>query len=165
MLFTGEALDAATIAGNAVSMVRDALRDRKIAASERSLQALADAIAAAPVDPSGPEPMFSVPDSTVAGAGGLADPPGDSAAAGPGEPDVQHPILTPHDGGAARSVATWEARAEVDFAVFIRRYLAERPCPGPSSYLEEFRRWADRLERHGLDRLQASGAQRLRCVD
>lgn len=100
------------------------------------------------------------PDSMAADAGGLADEPGDAAAAAPGV-GMQHPILMAHAGGALATVAAWEARSEHDIGVLIRLYLAERPCPGPSPIQDDLEDWAARLEADGEARLAAQGAARL----
>lgn len=56
----------------------------------------------------------------------------------------------------------WDARAMVDVAVMIHRYLAENPPPEGSRYGADFRDWAERLEAAGSDDLSMMNARRLR---
>lgn len=80
------------------------------------------------------------------------------------EVEMQHPIMRRLEGGATAAVETWEARAEADIAVFIMRYLAENPCPGPSPVRSDLARWSRALEADGQARLQELGAGRLRMA-
>lgn len=85
----------------------------------------------------------------------------------PGSTEVasmQHPILTPHDGGSEDAIPIWEGRAQVDLAVMISRYLAEHPPPGPTPHLSHWTAWADDLRRSGEVRLEAMAARRLRSA-
>jgi hypothetical protein len=67
---------------------------------------------------------------------------------------------------AADDVSTWEARFALDLSVMLRRYLAENPCPGASSYVDDAEEWAANLERHGQERLFAvAGRRRLRLTE
>lgn len=78
---------------------------------------------------------------------------------------MQHPIMSALKGDATDTVETWEARAEIDVAIFIGRYLAERPCPGPSRLHDDLDRWGRNLQHDGQARLQELGATRLRLAD
>lgn len=71
------------------------------------------------------------------------------------------PALTAHE-GAGLAGTVWDARAEVDFGLFIRRYIGENPPPEDSLFIGDFETWAARLIRHGEARLSTTGARRLR---
>jgi hypothetical protein len=122
----GHALDTANCAGteNTVCAGRNAIFCNRNAQRPASRVANADLIRSvssmgrSPIhpttntgslDPSDDRHTFAVPESTAAGAGGLAQTPGDAAAAGPGAPEMQHPILTVHPGGAGHGQVTGEA--------------------------------------------------------
>lgn len=74
----------------------------------------------------------------------------------------QSPLLVFHAGANADAVKTWEAHAEADVGVLIRRYLADHPCPGASRIRGDLEDWADRLEAVGQARLAELGLRRLR---
>ncbi len=67
------------------------------------------------------------------------------------------------DEGAV-DVRTWEARAEQDIGIVIRRYLSEQPCPGPSGVADAFSTWSDGLVCDGQARLEELGIRRLRSA-
>ncbi len=46
-------------------------------------------------------------------------------------------------------VVEWEGRAQIAVGMFIERYLADHPCPGPSSHYDAWREWASNLRAHG----------------
>jgi hypothetical protein len=103
--------------------------------------------------------------SMAAGIEGLVQPPGDNAAEAPEVSlSMQHPILTPIDGGSVTSAEPWEATFEADLAVMLRRYLAENPPPAPSQLARDAENWASNLEHLGRARLAAAGARRLRSA-
>jgi hypothetical protein len=64
----------------------------------------------------------------------------------------------------ADTVDLWEARFELDLSVMLHRYLTERPCPGTSPLVGDAERWAENLERHGLERLSRVAGRRLRLT-
>lgn len=55
----------------------------------------------------------------------------------------------------------WDGRAEVALGVWIKRYLAEDPPPTDSEIADDLSKWAENLERHGHERLAASGGRHL----
>lgn len=77
---------------------------------------------------------------------------------------VQPPILVGHKGGAEIDPVVWDARAEVDISVLIRRYLAEQDPPAESLLAADLEDLAARLERDGRARLSAAGAAQLRVA-
>ncbi len=77
-------------------------------------------------------------------------------------PVVQGPILSAVDGGVAADVQAWEARAQIDVALLIDRYLAESPPPGESHHAELFALWSRQCRAAGEARLASLGARRLR---
>jgi hypothetical protein len=77
---------------------------------------------------------------------------------------MQHPILTGHDGGGETAALTWEARAQVDLAILIERYLMENPPPPRATHPHLYRAWAADLRLAGEAGLAALGAARLRSA-
>lgn len=77
---------------------------------------------------------------------------------------MQHPILMGHDGGGEDDTLIWEARAQVDLAVLIERYLVENPPPARASHPHLYRAWAADLRLAGEAGLEAMGAVRLRTA-
>lgn len=74
------------------------------------------------------------------------------------------PLMHGIDGSNTGPVEIWDARAEADVAVLIRRYLADHPAPGPSRIQDGLLDWADQLEADGQARLEAQGHRRLRAA-
>jgi hypothetical protein len=58
---------------------------------------------------------------------------------------------------------TWDARAELALAAFIRTYLHNEPPPDGSAIADDLRVYAERLEHHGEQQLLAVGARRLKA--
>lgn len=77
---------------------------------------------------------------------------------------MQGPILKSHDGGQPRDAAEWEARARLDVAVLIERYLTENPPPPGAFHADLYRSWAASLRGAGQAHLAELGADRLRAV-
>ena len=77
---------------------------------------------------------------------------------------MNRPILKGHDGGPPRDVAEWEARARIDVAILIERYLTENPPPTASVHAEKYQAWAAGLRAAGEAHLTDLGAARLRAV-
>jgi hypothetical protein len=69
-----------------------------------------------------------------------------------------------HEGGDDDAAERWDARAEVDVAVLIRRYLSDHPPPASSELAADLRLWSQNLTHDGLARLEACGGRRLRAV-
>jgi len=63
-----------------------------------------------------------------------------------------------------QSAIEWDARAELDVGLMIKRYLAENPPPKQSRVADDLERWAEGLEDDGRARLQAAGRRRLRSA-
>lgn len=76
----------------------------------------------------------------------------------------QPPILRGHDGGRQDDARVWEARAQVDLAVLIERYLTENPPPPGATHHHLYRAWASDLRLAGEEALGALGAARLRIA-
>ena len=74
------------------------------------------------------------------------------------------PVLTSHDGGQPHDVAEWEARARLDVAILIERYLSQNPPPAASAHAEKYRSWASGLRAAGEAHLVALAARRLRAA-
>jgi hypothetical protein len=66
--------------------------------------------------------------------------------------------------GTRTAADEWDARAELDVAIFIERYLAERPPPAASELEADLKRWARQLRTDGEQRLWMLGASRLTTV-
>ncbi len=64
----------------------------------------------------------------------------------------------------APNPARWDAKAEHDIGVFIGRYVRENPPPPGMLFADDFKRWGEKLVRHGEARLRAAGARRLGSV-
>lgn len=77
---------------------------------------------------------------------------------------MQHPIMLAIDGGGDTAGEVWDARAEVDVALMIRRYLAENPAPAETRVAWDFQAWASALEHDGRVRLAELEAAALRVV-
>jgi hypothetical protein len=58
----------------------------------------------------------------------------------------------------------WDARAEYDLGVFMRRYLHDHPPSVPSALSRDFEVWSENLSHDGQARLAALGARRLRAL-
>lgn len=57
----------------------------------------------------------------------------------------------------ARRPEEWDARAELDVAAFIARYLNEHPPPHGTRLASDLHSWSAQLRVDGLVRLQAAG--------
>jgi hypothetical protein len=66
--------------------------------------------------------------------------------------------------GEMEEAERWDAQAEYDIGVLIRRYLQEHPRPDGAVCAEDFRRWSEALRSDGQARLQALGDHRLRVL-
>jgi hypothetical protein len=62
------------------------------------------------------------------------------------------------------SVAEWQARARLDIAVLIERYLTENPPPAGSRHAGLYSAWAAGLRAAGEAHLAELQAHRLRVV-
>ncbi|MES2867848.1 MAG: hypothetical protein V4703_14015 [Actinomycetota bacterium] len=76
----------------------------------------------------------------------------------------QPPILTSHDGGGERDALIWQARAQVDIAVLIERYLIEHPPSASATDPALYRAWAAELRAAGEEDLRALGVAHLRTA-
>lgn len=79
------------------------------------------------------------------------------------EPSVSQGVLDGVD-DVSREAERWDAQAEYDMGVFMRRYLAENPPPDEAACAEDFRRWSEDLRCDGQARLQELGVGRLRAL-
>jgi hypothetical protein len=55
----------------------------------------------------------------------------------------------------------WDAQAEYDVGVLIRRYLQEHPPPTGARFDRDFARWGERLVKRGGEDLHALGVRHL----
>ncbi len=76
----------------------------------------------------------------------------------------QPPILMGHAGGGEDETRIWEARAQLDLAVLIERYLTQNPPPPTSSHPHLYRAWASELRLAGEAGLGELGAAHLRIA-
>lgn len=89
---------------------------------------------------------------------------GDNVARSSEDSSMQHPILNGLPSGDPSCGHEWDARAELEVAVLIKRYLADRPPPPGARVADDLRCWAHRLELDGRARLAELAAPRLRVA-
>jgi hypothetical protein len=76
----------------------------------------------------------------------------------------KHMFRADEQQGEASEAERWDAQAEWDVGVFMRRYLKENPPPDGAVCAEDFHRWSEDLRCDGQARLQELGAVRLRAL-
>lgn len=73
-------------------------------------------------------------------------------------------VVDEQDAHTSESPELWDARTEIDIAVFIRLQLSRHPAPAESQVAADLLRWAEALERDGRARLTAAGVHPLRAL-
>ncbi len=66
--------------------------------------------------------------------------------------------------GGPRAALVWQARAQIDLAVLIERYLTEHPPPAGATHHLDYHDWTRRMDRAGRCVLEELRARRLRSV-
>jgi hypothetical protein len=79
--------------------------------------------------------------------------------------EVEAPMQANRNAGGGIAAHTWDARAELALAAFIRRHLHDDPPPDGSVVATDLHELADLLESDGGHRLRALGGTRLESLE
>lgn len=77
-------------------------------------------------------------------------------------PRFKRPEVVPEPPEPDQAALVWQARAQVEIATLIERYLSEHPSPPTASHPAAYRRWASGLRAAGDAALARLGERRLR---